>query len=534
MNLNPKLIEKLQESLSAVLPITLIVLGISVLLVPIDLGTIAMFFVGALMLIIGMGLFQLGAETSMTPMGRGIGSEVAKTRNLPIILTIAFLMGAIITMAEPDLQVLANQVPAIPNRVLIITVAVGVGIFLALAVLRIVLKIKLSTLLMVLYLALLVLSFFVPRDFLAVAFDSGGVTTGPITVPFIMAMGVGIASVRGDKNAADDSFGLVALSSVGPILAVLLLGCFYNTGEAAYSMPTMADVATTRDVARVFVVELPQYALEVMTSLLPIAGVFLLFQLITRRYRRRQLGQVIVGFLYTFFGLVLFLCGVNVGFSPVGISLGSQLAASPWRWLLVPIGMLIGYYIVKAEPAIQVLNHQVQDVTNGSISAKAMNRALSLGVAVSVGLATLRVLTGLPIQFILIPGYLLALVLSRLVPPLFVGIAFDSGGVASGPMTTTFLLPLSLGICEAVGGNVMADAFGVVALVALTPLIAIQLMGLVYRIKEKKMLEQLAGQAPAEAESEDGDDIILLEDDEPESVQRAEASAPEEESSHDM
>ena len=349
-----------------------------------------------------------------------------------------------------------------------------------------------------------------------------------------MAMGVGIASVRGDKNAADDSFGLVALSSVGPILAVLLLGCFYNTGEAAYSMPTMADVATTRDVARVFVVELPQYALEVMTSLLPIAGVFLLFQLITRRYRRRQLGQVIVGFLYTFFGLVLFLCGVNVGFSPVGMSLGSQLAASPWRWLLVPIGMLIGYYIVKAEPAIQVLNHQVQDVTNGSISAKAMNRALSLGVAVSVGLATLRVLTGLPIQFILIPGYLLALVLSRLVPPLFVGIAFDSGGVASGPMTTTFLLPLSLGICEAVGGNVMADAFGVVALVALTPLIAIQLMGLVYRIKEKKMLEQLAGQAPAEAESEDGDDIILLEDDEPESVQRAEASAPEEESSHDM
>ena len=380
-----------------------------------------MFFVGALMLIIGMGLFQLGAETSMTPMGRGIGSEVAKTRTAHHPDHRLFDGRHHHHRPAADLQVLANQVPAIPNRVLIITVAVGVGIFLALAVLRIVLKIKLSTLLMVLYLALLVLSFFVPGISWRWPFDSGGVTTGPITVPFIMAMGVGIASVRGDKNAADDSFGLVALSSVGPILAVLLLGCFYNTGEAAYSMPTMADVATTRDVARVFVVELPQYALEVMTSLLPIAGVFLLFQLITRRYRRRQLGQVIVGFLYTFFGLVLFLCGVNVGFSPVGMSLGSQLAASPWRWLLVPIGMLIGYYIVKAEPAIQVLNHQVQDVTNGSISAKAMNRALSLGVAVSVGLATLRVLTGLPIQFILIPGYLLALVLSRLVPPAVCG-----------------------------------------------------------------------------------------------------------------
>lgn len=530
----PKLREKLLEALQAVLPIAAIVLILCFSIAPVSPSILLCFLLGAAMIIVGIMFFTLGAEMSMTPMGERVGSMLTRSQNLFLIIGVGFLLGFLITISEPDLQVLANQVPSIPNMTLILSVAVGVGIFLVMAFLRMLLGIPLPRLLVIFYAAIFLLAAFVPKEFLAVAFDSGGVTTGPITVPFIMAMGVGIASVRGDKNAADDSFGLVALSSVGPILAVLLLGCFYNTGEAAYSMPTMADVATTRDVARVFVVELPLYALEVMTSLLPIAGVFLLFQLITRRYRRRQLGQVIVGFLYTFFGLVLFLCGVNVGFSPVGMSLGSQLAASPWRWLLVPIGMLIGYYIVKAEPAIQVLNHQVQDVTNGSISAKAMNRALSLGVAVSVGLATLRVLTGLPIQFILIPGYLLALVLSRLVPPLFVGIAFDSGGVASGPMTTTFLLPLSLGICEAVGGNVMADAFGVVALVALTPLIAIQLMGLVYRIKEKKMLEQLAGQAPAEAESEDGDDIILLEDDEPESVQRAEASAPEEESSHDM
>lgn len=511
--MNPKLIEKLKESLAAVVPITLIVMGISVLLVPLELGTVVMFFVGALMLIVGMGFFQLGAEISMTPMGKGIGSELAESRRLPVILGVGFLMGAIITMAEPDLQVLANQVPAIPNRVLVLTVAVGVGAFLALAILRILLKIHLSVLLMCLYLGLIVLSFFVPADFLAVAFDSGGVTTGPITVPFIMAMGVGLASVRGDKSAGDDSFGLVALSSVGPVLAVLVLGCFYDPGQASYSLSDVAEVATTRDVARVFALEVPGYAAEVLTSFLPIAGVFVVFQLISRRYRARQIRQILVGFLYTYVGLVLFLCGVNVGFSPVGAALGQALAASAWRWLLVPLGMLIGYFIVKAEPAIQVLNHQVQDVTNGSISAGAMNLCLSVGVAVSVGLAMLRVLTGVPVQWILIPGYLIALVLSRLVPPLFVGIAFDSGGVASGPMTTTFLLPLSLGACEALGGNAMTDAFGVVALVALTPLIAIQIMGLVYQYKQNRLLAGLAGEEILILEEDlDADEIIELED----------------------
>ena len=511
--MNPKLIEKLKESLAAVVPITLIVMGISVLLVPLELGTVVMFFVGALMLIVGMGFFQLGAEISMTPMGKGIGSELAESRRLPVILGVGFLMGAIITMAEPDLQVLANQVPAIPNRVLVLTVAVGVGIFLALAILRILLKIRLSVLLMCLYLGLIVLSFFVPADFLAVAFDSGGVTTGPITVPFIMAMGVGLASVRGDKSAGDDSFGLVALSSVGPVLAVLVLGCFYDPGQASYSLSDVAEVATTRDVARVFALEVPGYAAEVLTSFLPIAGVFVVFQLISRRYRARQIRQILVGFLYTYVGLVLFLCGVNVGFSPVGAALGQALAASAWRWLLVPLGMLIGFFIVKAEPAIQVLNHQVQDVTNGAISAGAMNLCLSVGVAVSVGLAMLRVLTGVPVQWILIPGYLIALVLSRLVPPLFVGIAFDSGGVASGPMTTTFLLPLSLGACEALGGNAMTDAFGVVALVALTPLIAIQIMGLVYQYKQNRLLAGLAGEEILILEDDlDADEIIELED----------------------
>ncbi len=505
--MNVKLKEKIRESLSAVLPITGIVLMLSIFVIPMELGSVVMFLTGALMLIVGMGFFQLGAEMAMTPLGEGVGVQISKMKKLLTVLLTGFLMGVIITVSEPDLQVLAGQVPSVPNMVLIMTVAVGVGLFLALAIVRIRYKISLSMLLIVCYLALILVSMFVPKEFLAVAFDSGGVTTGPMTVPFIMAMGVGLASVRSDKNAANDSFGLVALSSVGPILAVLILGCFFKPTEAAYTLTDVATVVTTQDVARVFAQGLPLYAREVLLSLVPILWVFLIFQWLTHRYHGLQIKRIIVGFGYTYIGLVLFLCGANVGFAPVGAYLGKELAGLSLRWILVPIGALIGYYIVKAEPAIQVLNHQVEAVTNGAISVKMMNRCMQIGVAASVGLAMLRVLTGISIQWFVIPGYIIALVLSRLVPDIFIGIAFDSGGVASGPMTSTFLLPLSIGVCEALGGNLMTDAFGVVALVALTPLIAIQLMGLVYKLKTAKRTQTV----PA-AIADDCDMIVDLEE----------------------
>ena len=484
--MNQKLKEKIQESLSAVLPITLIVLAVSIVFVPMEIGTIAMFLVGAVMLIIGMGFFQLGAETSMTPLGEGIGAELSKSKKLIGIIAIVFTIGAMITVAEPDLQVLASQVPAIPSTVLIWTVAIGVGVCLVLAVLRILFKISLPTILMILYAVLIALAFVIPSGFVPVAFDSGGATTGPITVPFILALGVGLASTRSDKHAGDDSFGLVAISSAGPILAVLLLGLFFNTGNVSYIPADLASIVTTQDVVREFIHALPHYAWEVLISLLPIAAICVLFQLISRRYQRRERVRIGVGFVYTYIGLVLFLTGVSIGFAPVGSILGGELAVSPFKWLLIPIGMLIGYFIVKAEPAIQVLNRQVESVTNGAISGKSMNLCLSIGVAVSVGLAMLRAITGMSIFWIIIPGYLIALILSRLVPKIFVGIAFDSGGVASGPMTSTFLLPLCIGVSQALGGNIMTDAFGVVALVALTPLIAVQIMGLAYKVKSKK------------------------------------------------
>ena len=481
-----KLREKVRESLSSVLPITIIVLLLSIVLIPMEVGAFTLFLAGALFLIFGMGFFLLGADISMTQLGQGIGGQLMKKRNLLFIIGGCFLMGVLITISEPDLQVLANQVASIPNQVLVLTVAIGVGCFLVAAVLRILFKVSLSRLLTLMYVVLFLVALATPSEFLAVAFDSGGVTTGPMTVPFIMALGIGLSSSRSDKDSANDSFGLIALSSIGPILMVLLLGIFYHPTDAVYTSVTIPDVETTKDVLDQFIRAFPQYTKEVLISMLPILAVFMLFQIKTRKYHRRQLLRMCVGFLYTIAGLVLFLVGVNIGFAPVGNLLGEQMVSSSYQWLLIPVGLLIGYYIVKAEPAVQILNHQVEDITDGMVTKEQMNLCLSVGVAGAVGLAMFRVLTGIPIYWILIPGYLLALGMSYRVQPILVGIAFDSGGVASGPMTSTFLLPLTMGACTALGGNVVTDAFGVVALVALAPLIAIQIMGLVYEHKLKK------------------------------------------------
>ena len=503
--MNEKLKEKIRESMQSVLPITVIVLILCMTIVPMEVGTLLLFLTGAVLLIVGMGFFQLGTEIAMTPLGQGVGGRLVKSRKIWLIALVSFAVGAIITIAEPDLQVLANQVAAIPNQVLILTVAAGVGLFLVVAVLRILFGISLSKMLTVCYVLLFVLSFFTPSSFVAVAFDSGGVTTEPMTVPFIMALGVGLSAARSDKNSANDSFGLIALCSVGPILSVLLLGIFYHPSEAIYSAVELMPVATTHDVILQFLYALPQYAKEILVSILPLAAVFVIFQALTRNDHRRQVLRMCVGIVYTYIGLVLFLTGVNVGFAPVGSLLGSGMAETALRWLLVPIGMVIGYYIVKAEPAVQVLNVQVEEITGGTVSRKMMNAALSIGVSCAVGLAMVRVLTGISIYWIILPGYALALILSFFVPKVFIGIAFDSGGVASGPMTSTFLLPLVMGACTAVGGNVVTDAFGIVALVALAPLIAIQIMGLVYAHKSKAVA--------APAEPLPNEEIIELEED---------------------
>ncbi len=485
MNDKTNLKDKLLESISSVLPITLIVIAICFVVVPVPTDLMLLFLIGAILLVVGMGLFTLGAEMSMTPIGSLIGSRMIKTRKLWLILLLSFLLGVAITISEPDLQVLAGNVPHIDTLVLIITVAVGVGLFLAICMLRILFGISLRWLLVIFYTAIFVLAFLSDAGYLSVAFDSGGVTTGPMTVPFIMAMGVGVASIRSDKNAAADSFGLVALCSIGPIFAVMGLSFLYDGGSGAASTTQALRCVDTVELGMSYLFALPHYFKEVFFALFPIVGFFLLFQFFALRLQKRMLQRILIGLLYTYVGLVLFLTGVNVGFSSLGSVLGASLAQQA-RFLLIPLSMLMGWYIISAEPAVHVLNKQVEDVSSGAISERAMGTSLSIAIAIAMGLSMVRVLTGLPILWILLPGYVAALALSFFVPPIFTAIAFDSGGVASGPMTATFMLPLAMGASQALGGNLITDAFGLVALVAMMPLITIQIMGAIYVLKTRR------------------------------------------------
>ena len=478
------LTEKIKESLSSVLPVTAIVFLLLITVAPVSASILISFIIGTVLLIVGMGLFTLGAELSMMPMGQYVGSKMTKTKKLWLILLVSLFVGVMITISEPDLTVLAEQISTIGNMTLIWSVALGVGIMLVVAMLRIVFKIKLKYLLVFFYAIVFILAFFVPKSFLALSFDSGGVTTGPMTVPFIMALGVGVSAIRADKDADNDSFGLVALCSVGPIIAVMLLGIINNVDEIEPSVYPTLTFTDSDDLFWMFIKDIPKYAGEVLIAVGPIVVFFLIFRLLTGGRGKGGLGKIMVGVLYTFVGLTLFLTGVNVGFLPLGHELGKILGASSLKWIIVPIGMIIGYFIVAAEPAVQVLKKQVEEETEGAIPQRVLGLTLSIGVALSVGIALLRVITGIPIMYVIIPGYLIAIALSFIVPDVFTSIAFDSGGVASGPMTATFLLPFAVGACSAVGGNVATDAFGVVAMVAMTPLIAIQILGLVYKIKQ--------------------------------------------------
>lgn len=473
-----KLKEKLREALTAVLPIIVIVLVLCFSVAPISPSILLCFLIGAVLLILGMMFFTLGAEVAMTPMGEKVGTCMTKSKKLSLIVLLSFLLGFIITVSEPDLQVLAGQVPSIPSGILIGAVAGGVGLFLVIALLRMLFRIPLPPLLVFLYIVVFLLTPFVPEDFLSVAFDSGGVTTGPMTVPFIMALGLGVAAIRNDRHAADDSFGLVALCSIGPIVSVLILGMIYRPGESSYIPPVIPSVETSVELWSLFHWGFPTYIAEIAVSLFPIILFFGLFQVFVLRLSKRTLSKMCVGLAYTYIGLVLFMTGVNVGFMPAGNYLGQILGSSSKPWFLIPIAMVMGFFIVKAEPAVYVLNKQVEEITDGAISAKSMGTCLSAGVAISLGIAMLRVLTGISVMWFLIPGYTFALAISFFVPKIYTAIAFDSGGVASGPMTAAFLLPLAQGACSAVGGNIVTDAVGIVAMVAMTPLITIQLLGI--------------------------------------------------------
>jgi len=495
------LLPHIYEALNAVLPIVLVIIALCFTVAPMPNSIFISFLVGAALLISGMSLFTMGVQAAMIPIGERIGTYITKSRKLWLLILISFTIGVFITISEPDLQVLANQILLIPNAILVVSVAVGVGLFLVVALLRMLLYIPISHILTGCYLLVFTAAAFVPPEFLAVAFDAGGAVTGPMTVPFILALGLGVAAIRSDKHASNDTFGLVALSSVGPILAVMALGLIYKPDSANITELLIADPINSREVWQQFTdwgLGFPHFTTEIAIALSPVAVFFLFFNFIEFKMNRHSFLKVIVGLLYTFVGLVLFLTGVNVGFMPAGQLLGELMAGLSYNWVIVPIAMLIGYFIVTAEPAVHILNKQVEEISSGMIPAQVMKTGLALGVCISLGLSMLRLMFHIPIIWLLAPGYFIALVMAFFVPKIFTAIAFDSGGVVAGVMTTTFLLPLTIGVCGQLGGDMTVEAFGVIAMVAMTPLITIQCMGLVYKIR----MERVAGDEDRQMQKE--------------------------------
>lgn len=498
------IIEKIKEACASVLPIALIILLLSFTLCPLPNDIFIAFIVGTCLLTVGIGLFSLGADLSMSRIGAHIGTNLTKSRNIPIIAIISLIVGVLITISEPDLHVLAGYTGNMKFP-FILAVAAGLGIFLVIAVMRIIFKVKFKYILLVGYGIILILSavaYFIDPTFLAIAYDAGGVTTGAMSVPFVMSIGAGIAAITSQSSEDDNSFGLMAVCSIGPIISILVMGLAGGFKNVSYTPHELPEFLNSQQMGLEFLSSVPHIIKDVLMGLLPILAFFLIYQFFTARVHKKEMAQIFIGAAYTFLGMVLFLVGVNVGFMPVGSYLGNTLANMQHSWIVIPVGIIIGFCMTYAEPAVGVLNKQVEDATSGTIPAKVIPMAMAIGIAVSAGIAMTRALTGIPILPFLVVGYIVAVTLSFFCPSIFTSIAFDAGGVASGVMAATFLLPLSIGICTARGATadqIMVDAFGTIALVAMTPTISIQFVGLLYKAKLRHSEKAVALQ-DAEAE----------------------------------
>ncbi|MFS8501864.1 MAG: DUF1538 domain-containing protein [Caldicoprobacter sp.] len=486
------ILDKLKEVLHTVLPITAIVLILHFTLTPLETHLILKFLVGTLLIIIGLSVFLLGVDVGITPIGTAIGSAITKTNKILVVISVGFVLGFFISAAEPDLHILARQVDMVTSGQvskmgIVVAVSIGLGIMIALGFARIVYNVSLRTVFTVMYGIVFILALFSSPAFLAISFDACGATTGALTVPFILALAMGVSMLKKDSKASErDSFGLVGIASIGAILGVLIMDIASNAGEITGALE--ANALASESIIDPFIEELPKVTRDVFLALLPILLTLFIFQIFSSGFSRRAFRKVLMGLLFAFVGLVLFMDGVNAGFMDVGSIVGYRVAMLDNKAYILIIGFILGFVTVLAEPAVHVLMHQIEDATSGYIKRSLVMVALSLGIGVAVALSVLRVLVpGIQLWHYLLPSYIIAIALMYFVPELFIGIAFDSGGVASGPMTATFILAFIQGAAEAVeGANVLVDGFGMIAMVASMPLIALQILGLVYKVKSRK------------------------------------------------
>lgn len=486
------LLQKTKEAMFSVIPIVLLVLVLNFTISPLEIGQLIRFLIGAVLIILGLSIFLLGVELSIDQIGQHMGSTIAKSNKIWIVLVAGILLGFIISIAEPDLHILAGQVDAVTTGLIsklsiVVIVSIGIAVLLSLGLIRIVYNFPLNKLLTMLYGIILVLALFTSSEFMSISFDASGATTGALTVPFILALALGVSSMKKDSKASEkDSFGLVAVTSTGAIIAVMIMSIISKTDKITGSID--AGVTDSNSILKPFIDELPVIAFDIFLALLPILVLFFVVQKASLRLSKHQKARILMGLLYSFVGLALLLTGVNAGFMEVGAIVGFKIAALDSAALLIGIGFVLGLVTILAEPAVYVLTNQIENVTSGYVKRRTVLAALSIGVAVSVALSMVRILIPeLKLWHYLLPGYIIAVVMSYLVPKLFVGIAFDSGGVASGPMTATFILAFAQGAADAIeGADVLLDGFGIIAMVALTPLITLQILGLIYKVKSRK------------------------------------------------
>ena len=475
-----KLTESLLDAITSVMPIVVVIIIIS-FFIHIPNKTIMAFSISSVLLILGIGIFTTGANMAMISIGERIGNLLVKKKNKFIILAASLIVGIVITISEPDLIVLANQLTSIPNMLLIGLVAFGVGVYLLIGVYRILSKLSFKTIVTFSLLLIMILLYFVPQEFISVAFDSGGVTTGAMGVPLIVAFGYGISRIRSGKDAKSLSFGLCGICSLGPIIIVMILGFFFKVDNFFDVTAFVNNNSIYSNLIRCLIKSFK----DIVIALLPIMGVFVISQVFNKRLTRGEFIHMSVGVTLSLIGLTLFLTGVSSGFLEMGYRIGNTFASANYKYLLIPVGMILGFIIINLEPAVKILIKRISDLTEGSISRKLISFCLSVGVCVAIGLAIVRIYFEIPLIYIVVPGYFLAATLVYYSPPIFTAIAFDSGGAASGAMTTSFLLPLCIGACVSLERNIMTDAFGVGALVALSPIITVQILGIIYSKKTK-------------------------------------------------
>lgn len=486
------LAEKFREVLMAVLPITIIVAVLNYTLTPLAPHIFLRFLAGAVFIVVGLSIFLLGVDIGITPIGNQMGASIARTNKLWIVVIAGLVLGFAISVAEPDLHILAQQVENITSAniekiTLVLVVSLGIALMLCLGFLRIVLNLALNRILTVLYLLVFVLAYFTPTEFLAISFDASGATTGAVTVPFILALAVGVSALKKDSKASEiDSFGMVAIASAGAIIAVMIMGILSKTERLTGSLPV--PDSSSLSIMAPFAEKLPVISEEVLLALLPVALIFAIFQKVSFKLSQKAVRRILIGIVFAFIGLVLFLTGVNGGFMEVGSQIGRKLAMFDSSLYLISVGFILGLVTILAEPAVYVLTHQIEEVTSGYVRRSLVMGTLSIGVGTAVALAMVNILSPqVRLWHFLLPGYVISIAMSYYVPRLFVGIAFDSGGVASGPMTATFVLAFAHGAADAVeNASVLADGFGLIAMVALTPIIALQMLGAAFQVKSKK------------------------------------------------